>query len=137
MATMHLPLMVARRDEVEAAYRALPGDTVEEWGEHVRELLDKKVRAAVEEARPVLAERAAWLRAADAESGDDRLSSSLRDCLEALGDPNGGKWSDLLARLLVASGHVNLRVGSARNWADIKEVKAVMGSVRDLAHETP
>ena len=135
MATLHLPLMVARRDEVEAAYRALPGDTVECWGEHVRERLDAKVRAAVEEARPILAERAAWLRAADAESGDDRLSSSLRDCLEALGDPNGGKWSDLLARLLVASGHVNLRVGSARNWADIKEVKAVMGSVRDLAHE--
>ena len=63
-ATTQLPQMVARRDEVEAAYRALPGDTVEGWAEHVRELLDAKVRAAVEEARPVLAERAAWLRAA-------------------------------------------------------------------------
>ena len=30
-ATLQLPLMVARRDEVEAAYRALPGETVEDW----------------------------------------------------------------------------------------------------------
>ena len=135
MATMHLPLMVARRDEVEAAYRALPGDTVEEWAGHVRKLLDAKVRAAVEEARPVLAERAGWLKAAHAGSGDDALSSNLGECLEALGDPEAGDWSDLLARVQGAGDRVSLRGGSARNWADIKEVKAVMGSVRDLANE--
>ena len=134
-ATLQLPLMVARRDEVEAAYNALPGDTVEAWAEYVRQLLDERRRAAVDEARPELAERAAWLRAALEGSGDDRLSSSLRDCLEALGDPNGGDWSDLLARVVAARGHVNLRVGSARNWADIKEVKAAMGSLRDKADE--
>ena len=134
-ATTQLPLMVARRDEVEDAYRALRGETVECWAEYVRGLLEENARAAVEEARPMLAERAAWLRDADAESGDDRLSSSLRDCLEALGDPDGGEWSDLLARLLVARDHVNLRVGSARNWADIKEVKAALRSIRDKADE--
>ncbi len=134
-APIQLPLMVARRDEVEEAYRALPGDSVEDWAEHVRGLLDEKLRAAVEEPRPELAERAAWLRGALEGSGDDALSSSLRDSLAALGDPTTGDWSDLLARVEDAGGRVNLRGGSARNWADIKEVKAAMGSLRDMAKE--
>ena len=134
-APIQLPLMVARRDEVEEAYRALPGDSVEDWADHVRGLLDGKLRAAVEEARPELAERAAWLRGALEGSGKDALSSSLRDCLAALGDPSAGDWSDLLARVEDAGGRVKLRGGSARNWADIKEVKAQMGSLRDKAKE--
>ena len=133
-ATLQLPLMVARRDEVEAAYRALPGETVESWAAHVRKLLDEKLRTAVEEARPELAERAAWLSAALEDSGEDALSSRLRDCLAALGDPDAGDASDLLARVEKAGGRVNLRGGSARNWAaDIKEVKEAMGSIRDMA----
>ena len=134
--TGQLPQMVARRDEVEAAYRALPGDTVEGWAEHVRELLDAKVRAAVEEARPVLAERAAWLKAAYAGAGDDALSSRMRDCLAALGDPDVGDWSDLLARVLDAKDRINLSGGSARNWhEDVQSVKAEMRSIRDKARE--
>ena len=86
-ATIQLPLMVARRDEVEEAYGALPGDSVEGWADHVRRLLGEKLRAAVEEARPELAERAAWLRAALEGSGDDALSSSLRDCSGGTGRP--------------------------------------------------
>ena len=136
MATMHLPLMVARRDEVEAAYRALPGDTVEEWAEHARELLNAKVRAAVEEARPELAERVAWLRAAYAGPGEDALSARMRDCLAALGDPEVGNWSDLLARVLDAKDRINLSGGSARNWhEDVQSVKAEMRSIRDKARE--
>ncbi len=135
-ATIQLPRMVERRDEVEYAYKALPGETVEGWAEYVRNLLDEKLRAAVEEARPMLAERAAWLRAALEGSGDDALSSRLRDCLAALGDPDAGDASDLLARVEEAGGRVNLRGGSARNWAaDIKEVKEAMGSIRDMAKE--
>ena len=135
-ATTQLPLMVAKRDEVEAAYQALPGDTVEGWAQHVRELLDENVRAAVEEERPVLAERAAWLHGAHAGPGEDALSPRLRDCLAVLGDPNVGDWSDLLARVLDAGGKVNLKGGSAKNWAeDLRDVKSAMGSIRDLANE--
>ena len=135
-ATIQLPLMVARRDEVEDAYRALPGETVEDWAEHVRGLLGETLRAAVEEARPELAERAAWLRAALEGSGDDALSSSLRDSLAALGDPTTGDWSDLLARVEDARGKVNLRGGSARNWAeDLQDVKSAMRWLRDKANE--
>ena len=135
-ATTQLPLMVARRDEVEAAYKALPGETVEGWAEGVRELLDANVRAAVEEARPVLAERAARLKAAYAGPGEDALSRSLRDCLAALGDPDAGDWSDLLSRVLDAGGKVNLRGGSARNWAEnLQDVKSAMRAIRDKANE--
>ena len=136
MATMHLPLMVARRDEVEAAYRALPGDSVEEWAEHVRELLNAKVMAAVEEARQELAERAAWLKAAYAGPGEDALSSRMHDSLAALGDPDAGDWSDLLARILDAGDRIKLSGGSARNWhEDVQSVKAAMRSIRDIADE--
>ena len=128
--------MVARRDEVEDAYRALPGETVEDWAEHVPGLLGETLRAAVEEARPELAERAAWLRAALEGSGEDALSSSLRDSLAALGDPTTGDWSDLLARVEDARGKVNLRGGSARNWAeDLQDVKSAMRWLRDKANE--
>ena len=134
--TIQLPLMVARRDEVEAAYRALPGETPESWAGHVQKLLNEKLQAAVEEARPVLAERAAWLRAALEGSGEDALSSSLRDSLAALGDPEAGDWSDLLDRALSAGGKIKLVGGRAGSWVeDIKEVKAAMGSFRDKADE--
>ena len=135
-ATIQLPLMVARRDEVEAAYRALPGDTVEGWEEHVRGLLDETRRAAVEAARPELVERAAWLRVAYAGPGEDALSSRMQDCLAALGDPHAGDWSDLLARLQDAGGKVNRRGGSPKNWLeDLEDVKDEMSSIREKAEE--
>ena len=133
-ATTELPRMVARRDEVEAAYGALPGNTAESWAEHVRQLLDTNARAAVEGTRPVLTERMEWLQVAHSGPGDDALSSSMRDCLAVLGDPNAGDWCDLLARVLDAGGKIKLSGGSARNWAeDIQDVKTAMRSIRDMA----
>ena len=135
-ATVHLPQLVSSRDEVEAAYRALPGDTVEKWAEHVRELLARGTREVVEKVRPALVERAAWLQGAHEGPGDDALSTRLRDCLAVLGDPNVGDWSDLLARVMDAGGKVNLRGGSAKNWAeDLQDVRAAMRSIRDIARE--
>ena len=134
-ATIQLPLMVARRDEVEDAYQALPGETVEDWADHVRGLLEEKLQAAVEEARPELAERAAWLRAAYSGPGEDALSSKMQDWLAVLGDPNAGDWSDLLARVLDARERIKLSGGSARNWhEDVRDVKDAMRSIRDLAN---
>lgn len=135
-ATIQLPLMVARRDEVEDAYRALPGDTVEGWADHVRGLLDEHARAAVEEARAELAERAAWLRAAYAGPGEDALSSRMQDWLAVLGDPYAGDWPDLLGRVLDARDRIKLSGGSARNWhEDVRDVKDAMGEIRDKAKE--
>ena len=134
--TNQLPQLVASRDEVEAAYRALPGDTVEEWEEHVRGLLDQGAREAVERIRPDLAEQVAWLQGAHTGPGEDALSAKLRDCLAALGDPSVGDWSDLLDRVMDAGDKVNLRGGSARNWGEaLGEVKAAMGWIRQTARD--
>ena len=129
-----LPQLVASRDEVEAAFGALPGDTVEEWAEHVRALLDRGAREAVERVRAELSERVVWLQGAHAGPGEDALSAKLRDCLEALGDPNTGDWSDLLDRVIDAGSKVNLSGGSARNWAeDLGDVKEAMRWIRETA----
>ena len=130
--TSYLPLMVARRDEVEAAYRSLGGSSPADWAEHVQSLLEDTPRAAVEEARPHLAGWISWLREAHTGPGEDALSRRLHDVLAALGDPNEGDWSDLRRRLLEAAGIINLTGGSARNWAhSVSEVRDRMRSIRD------
>ena len=94
-----LPRMVARRDEVAEAYRALPGNGPSEWAEHIQALLEPALRNAVEEARPQLAEWAAWLEDAHAAAtGKDALYPRVANVLAALGDPNEGDWRDLLDR---------------------------------------
>ena len=131
--TNHLPLMVARRDEVEAAYRALPGNTPESWAPHVQALLDAGARDAVEKARPELVEWVSWLQGAHA-GDEDALSRTLDDVLAAIGNPAEGDWDDLLERALDAGPRVKLTGGSARNWAyDLKAVKDTMRRFRDTA----
>ena len=134
--TSQLSLMVARRDEVSAAYRALPGTTPAEWAAGVEALLEMAPHRAVEDARQELAESAAWLHdAAAAATGEDAMSTKLRDVLEALGNPNEGGWQDLLNRVLNAGRKVNLQGGSVRNWADLGGVKARMGAIRNVARD--
>ena len=134
--TNHLPQLVASRDEVEAAFGALPGDTVEEWSVHVRGLLDRGTREAVEGVRTELSEKVVWLKGAHMGPGEDALSTRLRECLAVLGDPHTGDWSDLLARVVDAGSKVNLKGGSARNWGeDLGEVKAAMGWIRQTARD--
>ena len=100
--TNHLPQMVRRRDEVEAAYRALPGNTPASWATHVRALLEIGARDAVEKARPQLVEWVSWLEGAHTGPGDDALSRSLAEVLSAIGNPAEGDWDDLLERVLDA-----------------------------------
>ena len=61
--TNHLPRMVARRNEVEAAYGALEGPP-QAWADEIKEGLDASVASAVEQLRPWLIKSAAWLREA-------------------------------------------------------------------------
>ena len=129
-----LPLMVARRDEVAEAYRAMPGAGPEQWAAHVQALLDPLAQAAIEEARPEIAEHAEWLQAAvDAATGSDAMYARADAVLAALGDPNEGGWQELLARVSDAGARVNLQGGSRKNWSDLDGVKAAMGAIRDIA----
>lgn len=62
------------------------------------------------------------------------LSSRVHNCLDTLGDPEQGSWSELLDRLQTASAHINLRGGSAKTWhVPVAEVRAKLGGVRDIA----
>ena len=126
--------MVARRDEVAEAYRALRGDGPSEWAEHIQGLLEPALRDAVEEARPQLAEWAAWLKDAHAAAtGNDAMYPRVANVLAALGDPKEGDWRDLLDRVLDGGGTVNLVGGSSRNWADLDGIKDTMRALRDEA----
>ena len=44
--TNHLPKLVRQRDEVEKAYRAMPGASLEAWADHARTLMDASRRPA-------------------------------------------------------------------------------------------
>ena len=132
--TNHLPQMVARRDEVEAAYDALPGETPAAWAPHVRALLDAGARDAVEKARPQLVEWVSWLEGAHKGPGEDGISRSLADALAAIGDPAAGGWDDLLDRAVDAGAKIKLRGGNAANWNyPIEAVRDTMRSLRETA----
>ena len=132
--TSVLPRMVARRDEVAEAYRALRGDGPSEWAKHIQGLLEPVLRDAVEEARPQLAAWAAYLEDAHAAApGKDAMSPKVLHVLTALGDPKEGDWRDLLDRVLDAGGKVDRRGGSSRNWADLDGVKDTMLALREQA----
>ena len=131
--TNHLPLMVARRDEVEAAYAALPGDEPATWAPHIRRLLDAGARDAVEKVRPRLVECVSWLQGAHS-GGEDALSRALDDALSTIGNPAQGDWRDLFRRVTEAGPRIKLTGGSARNWAyDVKEVRDRMRELRETA----
>ena len=133
-ATLNLPLMVERRDEVDAAFRALPGDTLEEWREHIRAMLDGRLGRAVDKVRPQLAEDALWLRNAYKGPVENALSSRMHNCLDTLGDSEQGSWSELLDRLQRASSNIKLQGGSAKTWhVPVADVRGKLGEVRDIA----
>ena len=129
--TNHLPQMVRRRDEVEAAYRAMPGNTPASWAPHVRALMETDARDAVEKARPQLVEGVSWLEGAHTGPGDDALSRNLAEVLSAIGNPAEGDWDDLLKRVL-AGPKIKLTGGSARNWGyGLDDVKHTMRCLRE------
>ena len=110
--TSHLPRMVARRNEVEAAYEVLPG-APQAWADEIKARLDTSMGAAVEQTRPEIVETAAWLMDAHVGAKGDAFSVRLGDFLETLGDPAEGDWHDLLVRVTRAGKKINLSGGSA------------------------
>ena len=133
--TNRLPQMVARRDEIEEAYRALQGSGPD-WADLIRGRLDADCRTAVEEGRPQLVEWAAWLRGAHAGPGQDALSTRLAEALEALGDPAEGDWDDLMKRAIDAGSKIKLQGGRAGNWRyPVADVREAMGRLRNTAQQ--
>ena len=129
-----LPEMVRRRDEVQQAFTSMPGDSPQQWTEGLRALMDEEAQSVVESTRPNLLEWVDFLRLAYAEAGEDVQKQRVGRVLDALGDLSSTHWKELLKRVLEARGEINLRGGSARNWAgNLAEVKKMLGCLRDLA----
>ena len=131
-----LPEMVRRRDEVEQAYRAMPGDSLEQWADGLSTLMERAMQSSVEDQGPTLNEWVDYLRLAHAEAGHDAQKERVGTVLEILGDLSSVDWKDLMDRVIRASSEINLRGGSDRNWGgSLAEVKAVLRSLREVAQQ--
>ena len=129
-ATVELPHMVQRRDEVEAAFASL-GESVDEWREYIRARLDEKFVPAVEGVRAQLADDVEWLHSAYTGPGRDALCDRMSDFLADLEYPSEGEANELFGRMQEAQQHVHLGVGSAKNWLDIQRVRDIWRAFRE------
>ena len=121
-ATLQLPHMVQRRDEVEDAFRSM-GEGVEDWRENIQGRLGNTLGPAIEEIRPQIADEVEWLRGAYVGPGTDALCSRMPEFLADLGDPTEGEPLELLERMESARRHISLSAGSARNWLDLPRIR--------------
>lgn len=137
--TEQLPRMVERRDEVQAAFAAMPGAAVPGAGvddreRRVRALLDQALAAAVAEERPNLERAVAGIREQHAAAAPgDTLAERVRDVLTALGAPLPQEPRTLVEALAAARPLIRLGAGSKRNWRDLDQVKGDLRTVREIA----
>ena len=131
--TEQLPRMIERRDEVQAAFAAIPGDTVDDRERHVRPLLDQALRAAVDAELPNLERAVAAIRQEHATAAaGDALAARVRAVLAALGTPLPQDPGALVEALAAASPLIQLGSGSKRNWRNIDRVKGDLRTVREV-----
>ena len=132
--TEQLPRMLERRDEVQAAFAAIPGATVDDRERRVRPLLDQALRAAVDAELPNLERAVAAIRQEHATAAaGDALAARVRVVLAALGRPLPQDPGALVEALSAASRLIQLGAGSKRNWRDLDRVKGDLRTVREIA----
>ena len=131
-AGLQLPLMVARRDDVRAAFAAM-GPEPDGWAEHARATLDARYGALREPLRAEVAEIAAEM-ARDIPAANEGLATIAREVLGELGDPASGEWSGFVGRLAEARARTDLRRGSRSASPDV-EIKAGFVRLRELDDE--
>ena len=98
-AKSELPRMVARRNEIEAAFEALGGPNDDDWAVRIRDILARHVASLVEAKRAWLAEKCEWLVDVRQDNEPDKLTPIVDAHLQSLGDPWEGNAEDLLRRL--------------------------------------
>ena len=131
-----LPEMVRRRDEVDQAYRAMPGDSLQQWADGLRSLMDAEAQPVVDAARPQLEEWLDYLRIARTMAGEDVQKGRVGKILAILEDASSTPWNDLLQLVIDAGAVINLAGGRKANWGgNLDEVKAVQRSLRELSQE--
>ena len=131
-----LPEMLRRRDEVEQAYRVMPGDSPQQWAEGLRSLMDAEAQPVVDAARPQLEEWLDYLRTAHEMAGEDVQKGRVGKVLEILEGASTASWKVLRQMAIDASSVINLSGGRKANWGgNLDEVKAVLRSLRELGQE--
>ena len=129
-----LPLMIERRDEVQAAFDRLGGTTVDDWTRHVRPLLDAALGKAVEAELPELERQVTRLRQAHAGAlPSDRLAQQVGHLLTLVADPLPENRGELAVALAAMHPLIKLNVGSKRNWDDLALVKEDLKALRAAA----
>ena len=127
-----LPQMVARRDEVQRAYAALPGESPDKWSAAARQQLDEALAAAVEVTREPVGERLRWLQDQRLPNREDKLGERLDAVRTVIGDSAAGDWQDWMRRLRLAASEIKLQGGSKKNWqVPVPEVRTALRSVRE------
>ncbi len=132
--TEQLPRMIERRDEVRAAFAAIPGAAVDERERHVRALLDEALRVAVAGELPKLERAVAGIRQEHAAAAPgDALAARVRDVLAALGRRLPQDPGALVEALAAARPLIHLGAGSRLNWQNLDRVKGDLRTVREIA----
>ncbi len=130
---LHLPRMIANRDDVQAAFDAMgPGPAA--WREHARAILDEAYEA---EQAPIRQQVTAITEALERNipGAGERLGEVARDVLGALLEARDAPgWAEHAAALEVARGRTNLRPGSKRNPSDVL-IKDHFKALRELNDE--
>lgn len=132
--TEQLPRMVERRDEVQEAFAAIPGASIDDRERRVRALLGKALEDAVAAELPILERAVAGIRRQHAAAAPgDTLAARVGDVLAALGTPLPQEPDALVEALAAARPLIHLGAGSKRNWQDLDQVKGGLRTVREIA----
>ncbi len=131
-----LPRMVERHDEVERAYKAMGGNSPEEWKPYIKQKLEQFAEPLIVECREKLTEHRDFLVDAQIPDETDALTPTVEIVLETLGDPSTGTTEDLLYRLQRLSGIGSVRGGSSKAWsAPTQQVRDVLSAIRGMYKE--
>ena len=126
-----LPLMVARRDDVRAAFRALPGETAGEREAGVRALLEKAFASRLETAWAEALSAAARAQALLPPGAEGRLAETVRETAERLAAAAGRGDEERARALEAAASAISLQGAPRREWAEL--AKGELRTVRAAA----
>ena len=127
-----LPLMVAQRDAVGAAFEAMGADAAE-WAAHVRALLDERYGSRQAAIRARAEEIAARIRR-DATIVSEKLAAVVGDVLPPLAEAcEAQSWQDFASSLSEARARTRLNVG--RRSPPDSDVKDAFRELRELDDE--
>lgn len=129
-ATQMLPVMLQSRDDVRAAFAAMPEDA-ESIGIEVRGRLDTAAAAVLDPLRIQVPDALAEVRSYMV-SKDDLIAGRVLAATEALGDPTTWDVSEWAGRLAACADAIKLTGGKTAAWAiPVPEVRALLKEVRE------